>query len=444
LFFNTSLTYNTQNNLTIKPYFDFLDEEVINRGYPRGAFLDYAFDEYYLTKRLRKGIVVTGPFINRNVSIILNHHKYNRIKNKYRKDLRLLENMPLANDNDTTIINVFTHRITCSNLENKKIDYQYGYEINYENLDTERVLDDTQKRTNFAFFSSFDINYKNLDLRTAFRYLYSDENTSAFTPALNFKYKIGKWAFLDDIVARISYGNGFRTPSLKEMYFNFVDINHNIYGNPELKSEKSNTFEFHINSNLKTYHQLKLKLFYNKIQNFITLVPNENSSNFSYENIGNYRLLGGRLGVESKIQNFNLSCNFAYLGRSSIYESTLNFYPSLNSSVTHSFVSILGSGSRDSFSLFYSFKGPRAFISKNSYGTITLQEISAYHMLDIAYDTHFFNNLMIFSIGCNNILNVQNVDSETLVSGFHNSETGNTPISCGRYVFTSLKINFIK
>ena len=63
-------------------------------------------------------------------------------------------------------------------------------------------------------------------------------------------------------------------------------------------------------------------------------------------------------------------------------------------------------------------------------------------MLDVAYDTHFLNDLMTFSIGCNNSLNIQNIDSETLVSGFHNSETGDTPIAW--YFFTSLKINFIK
>lgn len=440
-FLTTSLAYNTNNNLTIKPYLDFLDEEVVNRGYPRGAFLDYAFDEYYFTKRLRKGVIVMGPFLNRNIHIILNHHKYNRIKNKYRKDLRSLEQLPLQNDNDTTVINVFTHRITCSNLQNQKIDYQYGYEINYENLQTERVLDNIQKRTNFSFFSSFDINYNNLDIRTAFRYLYSDENEKALTPSLNLKYRIGNWSFLENIIARFSYGNGFRTPSLKEMYFNFVDVNHNIFGNPELKSEKANTLEFHMNSNVRTYNTLTFKIFFNKIQNFITLIPNENSANFEYNNIGSYKLLGLRLGSESKFNKFNVSLNLAYLGRSSVYESNLNFYPSFNSSITYNFIN---SKPKDAVSLFYSFKGSRSFLSKNSYGTITVEDISSYHMLDISYDTYLFNDFVTFSIGCNNILNVQNVDSETLVSGFHNNETGNTPIACGRYFFTSLKINFKK
>ena len=124
---------------------------------------------------------------------------------------------------------------------------------------------------------------------------------------------MGDWAFLDNIVARFSYGKGFRMPSLKEIYFNFVDINHNIFGNPKLQSETSNTFALHLNSNVGTYHALNWKLFYNQIQNFITLIPNENSSNFEYDNIGYYRLLGGKLGLDSKFANSHCSFDFSYL-----------------------------------------------------------------------------------------------------------------------------------
>ena len=49
-------------------------------------------------------------------------------------------------------------------------------------------------------------------------------------------FQIGKLIF------RTSYGKGFRSPSLKELYFNFVDINHNIIGNTNLLAEYSNNF----------------------------------------------------------------------------------------------------------------------------------------------------------------------------------------------------------
>ena len=70
-----------------------------------------------------------------------------------------------------------------------------------------------------------------------------------------------------------------------------------------------------------------------------------------------------------------------------------------------------------------------------------LEDISSYHMLDVSYSTTLFNDLLSVSFGCNNLLNIQTIDSETLISSFHNSETSGTPISCGRYLFTSLKLN---
>ena len=127
--------------------------EVINKGLPRGSFLAYAFDDYYYTKRFDKGILIQGPFINRNINILFHHNQYHRIKSQYYTDLSTLT-QSLTNSLDTTSINLFTHRVTCSNIDDKQLNYQYGYTINYENIHTKRGIDGIQKRTNFSFFSS--------------------------------------------------------------------------------------------------------------------------------------------------------------------------------------------------------------------------------------------------------------------------------------------------
>ena len=64
-------------------------------------------------------------------------------------------------------------------------------------------------------------------------------------------------------------------------------------------------------------------------------------------------------------------------------------------------------------------------------------------MLDISYDMNL-NDFLDVSFGCNNILNIQNIDTETLISGFHNNESTVIPLSCGRYLYTSIKINLVK
>ena len=67
-------------------------------------------------------------------------------------------------------------------------------------------------------------------------------------------------------------------------------------------------------------------------------------------------------------------------------------------------------------------------------------ENSIYEYCNITVN-YCLNDLLSVSFGCNNLLNIQTIDSETLISSFHNSETSGTPISCGRYLFTSLKLN---
>ena len=96
------------------------------------------------------------------------------------------------------------------------------------------------------------------------------------TPAFNLKLN------LSHLDIRFSYAHGFRIPSLKEMYFNFVDINHDIHGNPDLKSEYSRNLHLHFDSKFSNMYQLKMNLFYNRINDFITLIQNDNTIMFDY------------------------------------------------------------------------------------------------------------------------------------------------------------------
>lgn len=427
-FFKQNAIYKTNNNLIIKPYVDFLFEELVNKGLPQGAFAHYAFDEYYTTQRFDKGILVKGPFFNRNIDVLFHHNRYNRIKNQYYIDLTNLSTS-LTDNIDTTIVDLFTHRVTCSNIQNTKLNYQYGYSLNAEELNTNRVFDSQQKRTDFSWFSSLDYHLNKFHIRAALRYIYSNSNEDKLTPALNLKFDF------DETYLRLSYAHGFRTPSLKEMYLNFIDMNHNIQGNPNLNSEYSKNMQLNLSSKFFNNSDLNLKFFYNQITNFITLLQNDNTANFEYANIGDYKNMGAKLGFKFNIINSDLNFNMSYLGQSSIYDPDLNFHLALN------LVAKYDINSKNTISIFYGLKSPRSIISKNSYGEIIATKIDSYHMLDFSYDISIFEELLDFSIGCNNIFNLTNIDSETLISSFHNNDSSGIPLSCGRYVFTSLKIN---
>ena len=68
---------------------------------------------------------------------------------------------------------------------------------------------------------------------------------------------------------RFSYAKGFRSPSLKELFFEFVDINHNIVGNRNLQSENSDNFQINLDFEERFNDfkfELGTKLFYNDIK----------------------------------------------------------------------------------------------------------------------------------------------------------------------------------
>ena len=170
-----------------------------------------------------------------------------------------------------------------------------------------------------------------------------------------------------------------------------------------------------------------------KIDNFIMLVQNDNTTNFQYVNIGNYKIIGSKIGLKFNHNNFDFNFNTSYLGQSSIYNSDINFYIKLNAMLKYHI------SSEHTFSAFFGFNGPKSVLSKNSLGEIILQDIASYKMLDISYDLNLSKETK-FSIGINNLFNVTNIDSETLISSFHNTEAG-IPLSCGRHLYTSLKFN---
>ncbi len=83
-------------------------------------------------------------------------------------------------------------------------------------------------------------------------------------PKLAAMYKI------KNINLRASYSKGFRAPTLKEMYMDFNMANvFNIYGNDQLRSERTNSFSLSAEY-LKKYYCIVLTGYYNIIDNEIT------------------------------------------------------------------------------------------------------------------------------------------------------------------------------
>jgi outer membrane receptor for ferrienterochelin and colicins len=177
--------------------------------------------------------------------------------------------------------------------------------------------------------------FKGFYLRPGLRFAYNTDYGAPLTPSLNVKYDFRI------VTLRASYARGFRSPSLKELNLEFVDVNHNIHGNDTLKSETSDNFNLTFTARNKIGpNDLKAEVsfFYNNITNIITLALIDPSTNYyTYINLNKYKTRGTTFTAEFRMKHAAFNAGFSLLGlynRSLIHSILRSFHLLLNFRVT--------------------------------------------------------------------------------------------------------------
>jgi len=429
------------SNFKARAYYDFFDEKVTNLGFPRLPYYENAFDDYYYTRRNDLGLDVDySPNKNNNFKLLSSFKKYNRKKNTYFKDLTSITQVLSSNisDQDTSDFSMIMNKLVYSSTRFKNLGFQIGLDSKFEQAKGVRIEGNSQTLGDHAIFTTAELKVnKFLSLRPALRASYNSKFNVPLIPSFNTLIKLNK------IDLRMSYARGFRSPTLKELYFEFVDINHNILGNKDLGSENSNNFQMSIDFK-KNIDKLNINfssnIFFNDINNLITLSQSPNSIEYSYFNIGEYKTKGVSNTLKFSNQNFNFSIGNNYTGRYNNLSSTFdnqkyNFSHSLSSSFTYFL-----NNQKLSLSAFYKFTGKiPVFYSDNN--QIFESSIDSYHLLDFIIKKSLINDKLKLKIGVKNLFNIQNISSFS-DNSIHSSSSSTQSVSYGRTIFTSLTFNF--
>ncbi|MCR5248571.1 MAG: TonB-dependent receptor [Paludibacteraceae bacterium] len=125
-----------------------------------------------------------------------------------------------------------------------------GSDLLHDYLTTYQFLDNTShEQNNIDAYAQYDYNpTKRFNVVGSVRYdHFSASDHQALTARLATVYKFDKFTL------RANYANGFRAPSLKEMYMHFDmgNMGYMIIGNPDVKPEKSNNFNLAVEHNNK-------------------------------------------------------------------------------------------------------------------------------------------------------------------------------------------------
>lgn len=439
-FGNAGITQNFKN-WSIGYTVDGLWEQIKDKGDRRSEFSNYAFDSWYTTNRWMNTITsdvknIPGHALN----LIGSYTYYSRSKLRYNRDLVNLTQELTANpdDHDTTLINTALFRGTLSSTNDGPLNYQLGADLNWENTSGGRI-EGNPEIGDYALFGSLQWRIaEKFVVQPGLRWAYNTQFSAPLVPSINLQYRANAAFQL-----RLSYANGFRAPSLKEMYLEFVDANHNILGNPELQPENSN----HVNASAVFNRQIsatqslqtEASLFYNHLENMISLTQIQGSY-FTYLNIDNYTTFGGKLQVGYTIHpDFDFKFGYAHLAFSNQTYDELGGKRYLYSPEFTASFNYWRASKKFRFNVIYKYNGALPGFRVDENGDALQTKLPAYNLMDITTSYAFLKNRLVASIGVKNLFNVQNLDVANSSGGVHSS--GNFPVAWGRSFFTSLTVN---
>jgi outer membrane receptor for ferrienterochelin and colicins len=328
------------------------------------------------------------------------------------------------------------------------VSLQPGFEVNLTGSSGDRILG-TPSINDYAFFVSSEIALgSGVNIRPGVRFI----NNSVYDappviPSIN-----AKIALSPALDLRMGYARGFRSPALRELYFNFVDASHSIYGNEDLKAEYSNSYNGSINWQVLKGQRLNLNSvlggFYNRFHNFIgtaNVVDGTRGNITTYLNIEQYRTLGITFENTIIYKNLQATVGLYYIGRYNRLQNEdpalpeFTWTPELNSNITYSIKPW-----KTSLSLFYKLNGKRPTYEYVPSTTTTRRaSISAYNTADLTINKTLRQALSLTG-GMRNVFNVTQVNNTSLDTGAAHSTGGSVAVGYGRSVFLGINYQFSK
>lgn len=452
-FSDFSYVYKTKTDWSNRIKFSYFQDKLLDRKNPSGPF-SKADDVWFKTRRIDLAYILSGSYKeNFYIHSTNGYNNYQRIKNTYTKDLSTLEtslkeNSLFSNFQDTTLLHQYISRTSIAyNNKESKYNYQIGYDLSIETGKGKRFYKDNNKEiilADIVAFATFTYKpIKKLSIQPAIRYGYNSKFTTIPTVSASIKYD-----FTENLIWRISYGMGFRSPTLKEMYLNFVDINHNIQGNKDLKPEKSHNVSTNLDytKNIKL-HKLNFKLngFFNHKYDGIILAQKLNSTDeteYTYVNSYKYQTLGFDFDLSYRYKNFNVSNGFSYVGRYNQEKENNKelqqffFKPiySLNASYNIKKIGL-------KFSFFNKLVGGYSDYYLDDNDNFVAVKLNAYDIMDFNISETIWKQRITLTAGIKNILDVKTVNQSIGSGGAHSSRYG-TSISTGRSYFVGFKIKY--
>ncbi len=358
----------------------------------------------------------------------------------YRYRIQTEQEEEITNE-EISFLESFTSRGNVTNiLGSQPFDLELGYEYTHESVDGAQIDEGQQSIDNIAGFANLEWTpISKLTLRPGFRTFYNSLYASPLIYSINAKYNAPA-----NFDIRFSAGRSYRTPNITELYFWFVDANHDVRGNPELRPEDGYGLSLDIKKRIKTGNLLassSLKLFYNNLSDQIMLaVVNEAPLQFQYINIERFKSKGLSFNNQLEWPKIAINVGASYIGRFNQFfedDNSLDdflFSPELNFNTIYKLKPNL------SLALYYKHTGRvEQYIQEDEEFRKGVTE--SFNWLDLT-STWRFNNHFEFRGGVKNLMNITDVQTTTGQAGVHSAAATTTALAYGRSYFLRATYKF--
>lgn len=413
-----------------------MNDRLTARGLPRSPYYITAFDEVYQNFRYNGAVSLQyAPQKNQRFDFLIGVNHFGRIKNRYFVDLTNLQTELTtgSQDQDTTVMNAYMSRASYS-WKLEKFVYTLGYDVQSFEMIGERLTTDKAVMGYGAAFGIVEWSPNTrLGARFGLRYNYHTVYQAPVLPTLSFLYQLS-----EKLKVRLQGGMGFRAPDVKELYFHFVDSNHEIYGNEELKPENSYTVQnqWSFTQEFKKKRQLTVELnpYFNYLHNGIQLVNTApNSVSYTYRNVEEIRI--GGLSSQAKIDftKWNLGVGYMTNARQFTSLETGNQWLWNQQGNVQVSWKINANTKLQAFARINGAQ-PRLSLIDDQVSVVRGENFT---LFDVNFQQRLFHGKWAYTLGIKNLLNVKTV-SQTSSGQAHSSSSGML-VGFGRTYFVNLK-----
>ena len=315
------------------------------------------------------------------------------------------------------------------------VEHKYEFISQYDFSKDEYLVDDKSKVSTDIAFTDNWLSAQGIELSPTIRINEDELYGTHVSPLLSVMYSSQNTWLADTLNIRTSIADGYKTPTLKELYWQ-LKHNQTLYtGNPDLKPETSLSTQLSFEFLTNNATRFEVNLFNNEIKNLIAEQANPEKAADLDEfdavneltNINTARTRGVDLAYQSSFDFMSFNAGYSYLDAKNIETGKQ-----------------LPEKSKDSIQLglsFFNYSGMQlslkySFYSKQYVDFENDEYVNDFDVVDVKFN-HDLNNQLSWYLGLDNLTN--NIAEQFSVSTGHGTTGNDLFPKSPRYMYLGIR-----